>query len=211
MLRHMIFLLAGHRQEQLMKKQELSNLKGILFIAFFFSLFIMLLGMRQYSQKRLFILSFSFFFAAGILFDLSAARLSPRMRRFLSGEKLSEKINGSCSVRMRKRFLWLLITLSFVPAYLALFPGTFGYDAPVQAAQYFGEMELSGANPLLHTYLLFSLFRGKSSEKCFFRRCPVQPAAGTSCHPCTDKIFCISGKGPHSLQRYSRRASLDLM
>ena len=68
------------------------------------------------------------------------------MRRFLSGEKLSEKINGSCSVRMRKLFLWLLITLSFVPAYLALFPGTFGYDAPVQAAQYFGEMEkrLSG-------------------------------------------------------------------
>lgn len=154
MLRHMIFLLAGHRQEQLMKKQELSHLKGILFIAFFFSLFIMLLGMRQYSQKRLFILSFSFFFAAGVIFDLSAARLSPRMRRFLSGEKLSEKINGSCSVRMRKRFLWLLITLSFVPAYLALFPGTFGYDAPVQAAQYFGEMELSGANPLLHTYLL---------------------------------------------------------
>ena len=84
MLRHMIFLLAGHRQEQLMKKQELSNLKGILFIAFFFSLFIMLLGMRQYSQKRLFILSFSFFFAAGVIFDLSAAWLSPRMRRFLS-------------------------------------------------------------------------------------------------------------------------------
>lgn len=154
MLRHMIFLHAGHRQEQLMKKQELSHLKGILFIAFFFSLFIMLLGMRQYSQKRLFILSFSFFFAAGVIFDLSAARISPRMRRFLSGEKLSEKINGSCSVRMRKRFLWLLIALSFVPAYLALFPGTFGYDAPVQAAQYFGEMELSGANPLLHTYLL---------------------------------------------------------
>lgn len=141
-------------QEQPMKKQVLSHLKGILFIAFFFTLFIMLLGMRQYSQKRLFVLSFSVFFAAGVLFDLSAARLSPRMRRFLSGEKLSEKINGSCSARMRKRLLWLLITLSFAPAYLALFPGTFGYDAPVQAAQYFGEMELSSANPLLHTCLL---------------------------------------------------------
>lgn len=141
-------------QEQPMRKQVLSHLKGILFIAFFFSLFIMLLGMRQYSQKRLFVLSFSGFLAAGIFFDILAGRLSPKMRRLLSGEKLLEKINASFSDKMQKWFLWLLITLSFVPAYLALFPGIFGYDAPVQAAQYFGEMELSSANPLLHTYLL---------------------------------------------------------
>lgn len=137
-----------------MKKQELSHLKGILFIAFFFSLFIMQLGMRQYSQKRLFVLSFSGFLAAGILFDMLAGRLSPRMRSLLSGEKLSEKLDGFCPIGKQKLFLWLLITLFFAPTYLALFPGTFGYDAPVQAAQYFGEMELSAANPLLHTYLL---------------------------------------------------------
>lgn len=137
-----------------MKKQELSHLKGILFIAFFFSLFIMLLGMRQYSQKRLFALSFFGFLAAGILFDILAGRLSPRMRHLLSGEKLAEKLDAFCPAGKQKLFLWLLITLFFAPAYLALFPGTFGYDAPVQAAQYFGEMELSAANPLLHTYLL---------------------------------------------------------
>ena len=137
-----------------MKKQVLSRLKGILFIAFFFSLFIMLLGMRQYSQKRLFVLSFSGFLAAGILFDILTGRLSPKMRRLLSGEIFSEKLDAFCPVEKQGLYLWLFITLFFSPAYLALFPGTFGYDAPVQAAQYFGEMELSSANPLLHTCLL---------------------------------------------------------
>lgn len=150
----MTFLYAGCRQGQPMTKKELSHLKGLVFIAFFFSLFIMLLGMRQYSQKRLFILSFSGFLASGIFFDILADRLSPRMRRLLSGEKMSEKLDAFCPAGKQKLFLWLFITLFFIPAYLALFPGTFGYDAPVQAAQYFGEMELSAANPLLHTYLL---------------------------------------------------------
>lgn len=68
-----------------------------------------------------------------------------------------EKIKKLYSASSEQKFvllLWFLISLFFMPAYLALFPGTFGYDAPIQAAQYFGEMELTAANPLLHTYLL---------------------------------------------------------
>lgn len=110
--------------------------------------------MRHYSQKRLFVLSFCGFLVIGILFQIIVSKLSPQIRQVLSGDKLAEKIYASCPDQKLKLLLWLLITLFFLPAYLALFPGTFGYDAPVQAAQYFGEMELTSANPLLHTYLL---------------------------------------------------------
>ena len=137
-----------------MKKLRTSHLKGILFIALLFSLFIMLLGMERYSQKRLFVLSFSGFLIAGVLVDTVIQKLPARIWQFLSGDRAARKIYGSFSDRKLQLLLWLLISLFFAPAYLALFPGTFGYDAPVQAAQYFGEMELTAANPLLHTYLL---------------------------------------------------------
>lgn len=137
-----------------MKNKIATHLKGILFIAFFCSLFIMLLGMGEYSTKRLFVLSFAGFLAIGIAMDALVLRLPPRMKQFLSGKVLGEKLYARCSDRQLKIFLQILIALSFLPAYLTLFPGIFGYDAPVQAAQYFGEMELTSANPLLHTYLL---------------------------------------------------------
>lgn len=137
-----------------MKLQKPTHIKGILFISLFFSFFIMLLGMGRYSQKWLFVLSFFSVLAVGILFQIAVCSLSPDRKQLLSGEKLAEKIYGRYSDKKLELFLWLLITLFFIPAYIALFPGTFGYDAPVQAAQYFGEMELTAANPLLHTYLL---------------------------------------------------------
>lgn len=137
-----------------MEKTKIAHLKGILFTAFLFSLFIMLLGMRHYSQKRLFVLSFLGFLIAGMILDMAICHFPPRAKRFLSGEALSQKLYSRLSDKKIRLLLWFLISLFFAPAYIALFPGTFGYDAPVQAAQYFGEMELTGANPLLHTYLL---------------------------------------------------------
>ena len=137
-----------------MAKIKKIHLTGILFIAFFFSIFIMLLGMGRYSSKLLFIFSFFIFLAAGILFDIAIGHISPGVRQILSGNRLGCRIYSVLSDRALGLLLWGLITLFFIPAYLALFPGTFGYDAPVQAAQYFGEMELTSANPLLHTYLL---------------------------------------------------------
>lgn len=141
-------------RKQIMKIQKPAHIKGMLFISLFFSFFIMLLGMGRYSQKWLFVLSFFSVLAIGILFQIAVCSLSPHVKQLLSGEKLSEKIYGRYSDKKLELFLWLLITLFFIPTYIALFPGTFGYDAPVQAAQYFGEMELTAANPLLHTYLL---------------------------------------------------------
>ena len=60
---------------------------------------------------------------------------------------------------------WLFGTLLFagvcvywIPAYRALYPGTFGYDGPVQMAQYFGERTLSTHHPILHTYFMGMFF-----------------------------------------------------
>ncbi len=58
----------------------------------------------------------------------------------------------------RRRFclLWAGLTVCWIPAYLALFPGTFGYDVPVQVAQFFhlDGYSLNAANPVLHTCLI---------------------------------------------------------
>ncbi len=133
---------------------NIAHLKGIVFTAFFFSLFIIVLGMGQYTAKRLFVLSFAGFFAAGVILDIAVSCMPAQAARFLAGEKLSEKLYARFTDRQLQLILWLVISLSFAPAYLALFPGTFGYDAPIQAAQYFEELKLTAANPLLHTYLL---------------------------------------------------------
>lgn len=130
-------------------------LKGILFVSFFFSFFVMLFGLSRYSMIGLFVFSFLFFFVTGVALHVLFNRVfSPQMKRRLSGCSLGVKLYNSCSDRKLMMILWFLISLSFLPAFLALFPGTFGYDAPIQAAQYFGEMELTSANPLLHTCLL---------------------------------------------------------
>ncbi len=56
--------------------------------------------------------------------------------------------------------LWLLLFLAFLPAWIALFPGTYGYDAPIQIAEYFREpgTQMSLHHPLVHTCLMGSLF-----------------------------------------------------
>lgn len=131
------------------------HLKGILFITLPFSFFIMLLGLGHYSTIWLFIFSFLGLFIIGVFLDILSSRLfSQKIRRFLSGNSLGNKLYSVCSDQKLALILWFIIALFFLPAYIALFPGTFGYDTPIQAAQYYGEMELTAANPLLHTCLL---------------------------------------------------------
>lgn len=61
--------------------------------------------------------------------------------------------------------LWAILSLSYIRTCVALFPGTFGYDAPVQIAQYYGEQELTLHHPLAHTFLMGFFF--SLGEKIF--------------------------------------------
>lgn len=54
--------------------------------------------------------------------------------------------------------IFLGICVYWIPAYRALYPGTFGYDGPVQMAQYFGARELTMHHPILHTYFMGMFF-----------------------------------------------------
>lgn len=72
--------------------------------------------------------------------------------------RIGSIVEASVSDRAFFLCLWLLLSLCYLPAYLALFPGTFGYDGPVQVAQYFGDNALTSHHPLLHTFLLGIFF-----------------------------------------------------
>lgn len=59
--------------------------------------------------------------------------------------------------------IFSILVIFWIPAYLALFPGTFGYDGPIQFSMFTGELPLSSHHPLLHTWMLGSLiFLGKA-------------------------------------------------
>lgn len=49
--------------------------------------------------------------------------------------------------------VWGILTVSWIPAYLAFFPGIFGYDAPNQMEQIISN-QYTAHHPLLHTLLL---------------------------------------------------------
>lgn len=50
--------------------------------------------------------------------------------------------------------LFVAIGLCFVPAFLAVYPGIYSYDASVQILQFFGDKPLSTHHPILHTLFL---------------------------------------------------------
>ena len=52
---------------------------------------------------------------------------------------------------------WGFISLCWILPYLALFPGTLGYDSPLQLCQYLGTMEMTDHHPVAHTVLLGSV------------------------------------------------------
>ena len=51
-------------------------------------------------------------------------------------------------------FALAVLVLFYIPAYLCLYPGTLGYDGPVQLAMYYGEQPLTMHHPVFHTWLM---------------------------------------------------------
>lgn len=88
---------------------NIAHLKGIVFTAFFFSLFIIVLGMGQYTAKRLFVLSFAGFFAAGVILDIAVSCMPAQAARFLAGEKLSEKLYARFTDRQLQLILFFIV------------------------------------------------------------------------------------------------------
>jgi len=66
--------------------------------------------------------------------------------------------------------LWAVLFLSWLPCFLAYYPGIFSYDARYQLIQFFNSNEISRLHPVLHTWFLGlclklgSLFGGANAQ-----------------------------------------------
>lgn len=85
---------------------------------------------------------------------LGGGRLRKRFRPFAWDDKISGFLYGVVSDKALLIHSWIIIFLCWLPAWLAFFPGTFGYDSPIQVSMFMGDTELTLANPLLHTLIL---------------------------------------------------------
>ena len=101
------------------------------------------------------------------LWGVSKKPLLQRSREFSDG--LWSKVEHFFSERALFFTFWSLGLIFFVLAYLAFFPGIFGYDAPVQFAMFMGDMDFDSAQqPLLHTLLIGIMFlSGKAVFKSY--------------------------------------------
>lgn len=59
-----------------------------------------------------------------------------------------------CSARQMFVFSLVVLLICYLPAFLALYPGTLGYDGPIQVAMCYGSIPISTHHPLFHTWLL---------------------------------------------------------
>lgn len=73
--------------------------------------------------------------------------------------KVEKIIYDSWSNRRFTVTLWMVLFICWLPAYLAFFPGIFGYDAPNQMQQLLGLVPLSAHHPIFHTAILGGLMK----------------------------------------------------
>lgn len=74
---------------------------------------------------------------------------------FLYFERHKERIlELNISAGKQKVFVYCVILAVWGITFLALFPGVYGYDAPYQIVQAFGEMEVTTYQPVLHTFIM---------------------------------------------------------
>lgn len=139
------------------------SMRGLwIWTSLFFSLFASWPKLMEYGLSPFFksyvlwLLFYSLLFLAiAFLFTVLNRKFNLRSRRSL--------LVHSSTTKKQERFLFwsvlLLMIVTWMPAFLAFFPGTFGADAPIQLAMYNGDLPFTTHHPWLHTLLLGSLLR----------------------------------------------------
>lgn len=80
-------------------------------------------------------------------------------RLILWNRRIGERTDQLLPDRKLFPVLWLVLTVCWIPAYLAWFPGILGYDTPGQIAALWGYETLTSHHPLFHTWLLGLFFK----------------------------------------------------
>lgn len=85
----------------------------------------------------------------------------PQITNKLYTMRLPNFINNLMEKDNKKTFLYffIILLLFWLPAFLALYPGYFSYDGPIQIEQYFTGHELNAWHPVIHTMTLVLCFK----------------------------------------------------
>ena len=64
-----------------------------------------------------------------------------------------------------RKFFWfcmIVLMVAWIPAFLAFYPGTFGYDAIPQVLMYYGHRRMSAFQPYVHSWIMGFIFKTAS-------------------------------------------------
>lgn len=137
-----------------MKKLKLENKHiWLLILSFVLTCFSTVIRMWNGSLKEL-VLYFVLFFVIYTVVIFGLDKFSKQIFEKMHINSIEKRIYDKWSDKKFYFVIWGLLILGWLPAYLALFPGTFGYDAPWQMFQVIGQTPLSSHHPLVHTLLL---------------------------------------------------------
>lgn len=129
------------------------NAVCLLFTALLFSLYCTLPYFGEVSLIHVclhFFLYFAVCAAACLMLCKIFRFLMPRMHC----DKIEAVIYEKWAAWKYVLLLWGILIVCWIPAYLAFFPGIFGYDAPNQMQQILGEIPYSSHHPVMHTLIL---------------------------------------------------------
>ena len=134
-------------------KSRQRNAGCLLFTAFVFSLYCTLPYFGAVSLVHV-CLRFFLYFAVCAALCLILYRISRLLLPRLHCGKIEAVLYEKWPAGKYYLLLWSVLLLAWIPAYLAFFPGIFGYDAPNQMQQILGEIPWSAHHPVMHTLIL---------------------------------------------------------
>ena len=100
------------------------------------------------------VMTFGLYYIVCIAGSLLLYRIFAYVLPKLHCQKIEAYIYEKWTERRFVLVLWAILIIGLIPAYLAFFPGIFGYDAPNQLQQLMGEIPYSSHHPLFHTMIL---------------------------------------------------------
>lgn len=125
-------------------------------LALFYSIAYTIVGPMIKNQRIDFQASLILPFLLCFLFCLAGNLLLfsvvPRMKGILNNEKVSQFLDRIGDRRLML-FSWAFIFVSWIPAYLILYPGVLSYDIIAQVGSALGEIS-NNHHPVLHTWLI---------------------------------------------------------
>lgn len=108
---------------------------------------------RQFAQNGTIWIDFDVISVGGCVFVVVFITVAALYQIFVHKYAKIEYVEAMPSKKFYFVF-WIIIIICWIPAFLAMFPGNYSYDASPQVAQIFRDHQLNAHHPVLHTLLL---------------------------------------------------------